>query len=374
MGGSADQYDMNYLEDRQTSPLWIDQFAVFSDKCLTHNEIANLYKKVFLYETYTKRWYPQFYVQFNDPEFSPNTSNHSGLITVNNGGTLTYIGTTAQVEAETEGPLRLMGERSATFKSKGMARISAHYSTPVINASGNYTLEFFAKFSTSERGVIFSAQTDTYPYKGILIQANARDNEHVPGSIQVSIEEELFLNTEATDAQNNPIRYDDDQFHHYCVIRRGTLYEFWLDGNLVASGYGNSGNMISSFGTIYIMGMMPGDLSVNGSMSQLAYYPFALEEANIKAKSFFYTKLTIKGRITLQGVPHQALLRCMDHKTGQLLVEGLSDPYTGHYEINVFTDNFIDVFVTDMRDQNVRPRAFGPLLAGEFTDIDDIIV
>ena len=373
IGGNNSTFDPFYCNDRQTSPLFIDNFLVY-DRCLSNDEIASLYKKVFDYDVYTKRWYPLLYAQMGGENLNPNQTANNGVLDVNpsNNCVLTYFGNQSQVKNEV-GPKRLINESAIEFKDLGMARISNTYTSPVINSSGDYTLEFFAKFSSTERGVIFSAQTDYFPYKGILIEGNVFADQHQVGSLQVTLEDGIYINTKGLNPDGSYIQYNDGEFHHYVVIRRGNKFEFWIDGYLIETKYGNAGNMITSFGSIYLMGMMPEKQYIYGSMCQLAYYDYAMQEHNIRAKAFFFTRVRMKGRVTLQGVPHGATIRIMDHTTGKFLTEGMCDGSTGLYDIDVYTDHYIDIMVFDKFNPNVRYRAFGPDRAEEFTDIDGTI-
>ena len=378
IGGNLDGYTAHTLNDRHTSPISIDQFAVFNNKCLTHDEIANLYKKCFAYEEMTDRWWPDLYSPMYDDKFQFNTTVQNGInrVSVNN-VTFQYIGNSSQLDSEQPGPIRLMSTRSVLFKDGGMCRWLSPNTGTVVNSSADYTFEFFAKFHSTQRGVILSAQSDMYPFKGVLIEANIRDGKYAPGSIQVSLEDRFMISTPDFDAQKNPIMYNDGQFHHYIIIRRGSMIEFWLDGVMIGSTNGNSGNMIegpngSGFGAIYAMGMMPGNLFVNGNMNNFVFFRHAMEPANIRARSFFFTRMVLDGTVTLQGISHKATLRVMDHKTGKFLREAYSDPNTGIYSFDIYTDNFIDLFVFDDNDPNVRPRAFGPIVASELTDIDGV--
>jgi hypothetical protein len=373
IGGNNSTFDPFYCNDRQTSPLFIDNFLVY-DRCLSNDEIASLYKKVFDYDVYTKRWYPLLYAQMGGENLNPNQTANNGVLDVNpsNNCVLTYFGNQTQVKNEV-GPKRLINESAIEFKDLGMARISNTYTSPVINSSGDYTLEFFAKFSSTERGVIFSAQTDYFPYKGILVEGNVFADQHQVGSLQVTLEDGIYINTKGLNPDGSYIQYNDGEFHHYVVIRRGNKFEFWIDGYLIETKYGNAGNMITSFGSIYLMGMMPEKQYIYGSMCQLAYYDYAMQEHNIRAKAFFFTRVRMKGRVTLQGVPHGATIRIMDHTTGKFLTEGMCDGSTGLYDIDVYTDHYIDIMVFDKFNPNVRYRAFGPDRAEEFTDIDGTI-
>lgn len=371
IGGNKSEWNYDTLDDRQTTPLYIDNFTIWN-RCLSNIEVANLYKKVFTYKNYTQRMYPYLFTILND-NLSVNNNRNTGTL-LNNGSnsTLMYHGTATQIYSGKEYPLRLMYDSSTTFSGGGMARIYTNNGVyPTINSSGDWTLDFFVKIDTYDRGVILSAQSDYFPFKGVLIEANTADNTYRRGAIQVTLEDNVYISTSRKDSFGNYVEYSNTgSFHHICVIRRNNRFEFWLNGSLVSDIYSNSGDMIPAFGTMYLMGMMPDNSNISGSMCMLSYFQYAMEAHNIRARSFFYTKNRIQGRITLKGIPHEATIRVMDHDSGKLIIEDTSDPNTGLYDFDIYTDEFIDIVVLDKKDKNVRYRSFGPIVASEYTDID----
>lgn len=379
IGGTQDPYDYVNLNDRQTTPLYIDNFAVFNNRCLTDDEVSWLYKKMYSFTKYTKRWDPQLFIEFAESTLRPNVEQQTGVIATNkNNATLTYIGQSGtQIIPGVEGPKRLIYTPAMRFQSSGMARIASasnNYTSPVLTVSNNqdYTLELFVAFTSNKKGVIFSAQTDTWPYKGILIEANVSNQVEKRGSIQVSLEDGLFLNSNNIDAFGNDVLYNDGQFHHISVIRRNSNFELWIDGVLHGSRVGNNGSINDRFGQIYLMNSMPENNEVTGALTNLAFFTYAMQPSNIRSRSYFFTRTVVEGFVTLRGVPHPATVRCFERTTGQFVAEDTADPNTGWYQIDVWTENYMDVMFFDLKNPQVRPRALGPYLAYEYTDIDTL--
>lgn len=377
IGGNQQAFSYDSLNDRQTTPLMVDNFAVFSNKCLTEDEVSWLYKKIYDYDTYTKRWDPQLYIQMAESTINsftdPNNVSHTGYIDVNKrNATLTYVGNKSQVQLGVVGPERLIYNKAIKFQANGMAKIITNYSSPVLSSTSEWTLDFFVSFVSSTRGVIFSALSDVWPFKGILIEANVGNDRVQDGSIQVSLEDGLFVSTNTIDAFGNRVRYNDGKFHHISVVRRNSRLELWVDGVLQEDKQGNTGEVNANFGQIYLMGTMPDNLSVTGSMCQLTFFPMSLSPANIKSRSYFFTRTVVEGYVTLKGIPHAATVRCFERTSGKFITQGIADPNTGWYQIDVWSQNYIDVMFFDLKNPGVRPRALGPYLAYEYTDIDDL--
>lgn len=376
VGGNQSVYDPEYLNDRQTTPLMIDNFAVWNNKCLTDDQISWLYKKIYDYANYTMRWDPQLYVQMNELSLNPNSPQQPGTISINKfGSTLTYVGIGSQLTPGILGPKRLIHSPAMGFKAGAMAKITSNnYTNPVLNINNNqdWTLDLFVSFTSSEKGVIFSALSDTYPYKGILIEANVNNNIYQSGSIQVSLEENIHISTDILDAFGNTVKFNDGDFHFITVVRRNSQFEFWINGVLQGTRVGNNGTINENFGQIYLMGSMPEHLGINGSMCHVAFFTYAMQPSNIRSRSYFFTRTVVEGYVTLRGIPHPATIRCYERSTGQFVVEGTADALTGWYKIDVWTENYMDVMVFDIKNPSVRPRALGPYLAYEYTDIDDM--
>lgn len=376
IGGNQSPVNLETLDDRQTTPLIIDNFAVWNNKCLTEEQVSWLYKKIYNYEKYTTRWNPQLYIQMNEETLQPNASSQAGSFTINkNSANLTYIGLAGQLTPYVAGPKRLIYTPAMNFKMNAMAKVtSQNYANPVltVGANSDYTLDFFVSFTSDTRGVIFSALTDVWPYKGILIEANVNNDVHTVGSIQASLEDGLSISTNIIDAFGNDKKLNDGNFHHLVIVRRNSQFEFWVDGVMQGTRIANNGTINNNFGQIYLMGSMPDQLSVNGSLCQIVFFTYALSPANIRSRSYFFTRTVVEGYVTLRGVPHAATVRCYERSTGEFVTEGTADGLTGWYKIDVWTENYMDVIFFDINNPSVRPRSLGPYLAYEYTDIDDL--
>lgn len=384
IGGNAGVFNPELCEDRQTSQIKIDNFIIYNNKCLTSDEVMQIYKKVFNYDEMVKRWYPLVYAPL-DEDINPNINMNTGVLSVSPSSTaLQHFGTSAYLTPRVEGSLRLMGATSMQYKNGGMSRIINTNSvlSTVVNPTLDWTVQFFASFGNSNRGVLFAMQNDYYPFKGLVIEANTFNGEHQEGSIQVTIEDNIYVNTIAVEPNGTLVKYNDDKIRLYTICRRDNQLEFWLDGTLIASRYANGGSMLrdttynvaSSDNTIYLMSKNPDNNYVSGRMQQFVMYNIALQEHIIRGLSFFFTRMRLNGIITLQGSPHSATLRFSDHTTGTFIVEGQSNINDGKYDIDIYSDSYLDLMVFDKYDPNVRYRAFGPLIADEYTDIDTDIL
>lgn len=370
LGGTLGESSADFLNDRQTSPLTIDQFAIY-DKALSDNEIYNLYKKTISYITLIQRDSPHYYLPMDDVK-----NVNKNYLTDNGSSSRQYttlIGTNDyQHVRRQESPPQLAFESSVKFQNGGMLRYryASNSGQSRFSLSGNYTLEFWMKFTSSNRGVICSFQNEDNPFQGILIQSNVRNNEHDVGSIQFSTRDGIYLCTPEFKPNGHKIYFNDDQWRLYHIIRRGDMFEVWIDG--VKMGECNTYTDTISLDACYWMGMSPGNLSVDGSLSHVAMYSKALQTQQMVGRANFFVKNLIRGRITVQGSPHKALIRVYDHQSGELLMSGNSDGDTGDYMLNVFTNNFIDIMVLDPSDNNIRYKSFGPLLATTFSDYDQL--
>lgn len=385
IGGNAGVFDPELCEDRQTSPITIDNFLVYNNQCLTEDQVAQIYKKAFPFVNMIQRWYPLVYAQLDD-EPNPNINMNTGTLTVrpSTAIALQHFGTSVNLIPKSDGSLRLMGLTAMGYRNGGMSRIvnTASSLSTVVNPSQDWTVQFFASFGSSKRGILFAMQNDYYPFKGLVIEANAFNDEETEGAIQVKLENGVFLNTIALEPNGQPIKYNDDKMRMYTVCRRGNQFEFWLDGTLVASGFANGGSMLydttynasSSDNTIYLMSKNPNNNFVVGKMQQLSIYNIAMQPHLIRGISFFFTRMRLNGVVTLQQSPHSATLRFSDHTTGAFVVEGQSSGNDGEYDIDVYSDSYLDLMVFDKTDPNVRYRAFGPIIADEYTDIDTDIL
>lgn len=366
IGGNNSDVNYDYCNDRQTCPLVIDQFAVFN-YCLTPNNVADLVKKVDSYQAFIGYSSPAIYMPLQELAVSSNAITNFGSA----GVSPTYVGTNFQVIRQQIGPPNLMNDPSVSFVAGGMIKIPPLFNNQVpFNPTDDWTIEFWLKINSSTPGVVMSLQSDVYPFTGILMEVNTRNGAAAAGSIEVSIDENTRIQTTQYDASGSTIYWNDATWHHHCMIRRGTSFEYWIDGVIVNSIAVSSGPMIPNYsGAVYFMGMGPGKLEVVGNMCHIAMYTSALQSQQIQARAYYFVKYMIVGKVTLQGAPHKALIRVYDHNSGQFLSSATSDPSSGNYQFNVYNDNFVDVMVLDPSNPNIRYRSYGPVVANSYFDL-----
>lgn len=357
----------NY-NDRNTSFVMLDQIGVFN-KAFTANEIAWLWKKVLSYDEMIHAAYPTNFWTMGDADSLTNFTmvDSTRSTSLRNGQ---YIGGNQLAIRGRAGPPRLGGS-AVTFTNGGMAAvhyISNGYS-PVFNPSNDYTVEMWVSFSNASRGVIFSNQRDDSPFPGMLLECNRRNNQDYPGALQFSTNSSTYINTLQYKADNSPYHFGDGQFHHVVIIRRGTTIELWVDSVLHASANTALNNVpYPGPSQIYLMSMMPGALSVNGTMSYLVTYPYALQSQEIRMRYSYRYLYRIQGNVTLQGSPYQADVRVLNTLTGDLIAKTTSDQSTGNYSINLYDNTLIDLYALNIQDPNVRYRIFGPIRPAELED------
>lgn len=374
IAGNRDNTTPDYLDDRQTSPLIIDQFAVFN-KCLTDNDVMDCYKKIYSYFNFIKKSEPSLYIPFDDSQLSGTLDVNIEI--PNNPTTDSYIRAYySDFEPYVTRGItltdRIMGEKGAYFEY-GMVKMvspTSSQSSPVINATGDFTLEFWLAFQSTSRGVVFSCVSNQYPFKGLSVQVNVLGTQNRQGMIQVSLEEGVYLNPPEYDITGANVNYADNVIRHYVITRRGTELELWIDGVLVSSRGVLSNQLIPNYGQMYIMGHSPNLLSVVGTLGHLAFYNRALYSSEIKARAFYHVKMLIKGRTSIQGQPTSNItIRVFDHETGKLLTEGVSGE-DGYYSVNVYSNNYIDLMFFDKYNQSVTYRVVGSILAQEYIDVE----
>lgn len=369
IGGNRDVSDPDYLNDRQTSPIVFDQFAVF-DKALDADEIINLFKKVDSYVEFVKSGKPKLYMTLDDSPLNPSL-NVALAAPVSTTNKATYSDSDPFIVRKANLTNRTMGESGANFQ-RGMVKYvseSIQYHSPVINASNDFTMSFWLSFTSSDRGVVVSCQSNMYPYKGILFEVNQLERSYKKGMLQVSLGDGIYLNPPLKTSNGVEVDYSDGVMRYYTIRRIGTDLELWIDGVRVSTLGVFSNQLIPDFGQMYIMGMAPGLLNVSGTFGHLEFYDRALTQPEIRARSYFHVVMLVKGRITVQGIPHRATIRVYDHYTGDLIKEGFSDS-EGFYTMNVYSNNLLNIVYFDKFDNNIKSRIYGPLIAHEYADVE----
>ena len=357
------------FNDRATTNTMLDQIFILN-KALSPDEVGRLYKKARPYDSAILFAQPSYYWPMSDEQSLVSST----MIDMTGNLNGTYLGDfTTQVVRDQLGPPRVAGMKSVYFMNGGMAKgqaTSMGMYTPVFNPSGNFTVEFWARIESTTRGVLFSIQRDNTPFNGILIEANVRNNVASPGQIQASVSQGAALNNLVLKDNGLSYNFVDSQFHHFCLLRRGNRVELWIDG-ILHSGIDLAIAAVPSPGPgqMYLMGMMPGNLNTTGYMAGVVIYNYALDPHEVRMRNLYSLTYRIKGNVTLQGNPHQATVRALIHRTGELEREVLSDPSSGDYNIELYSNTLIDLMALNKQDRNIRYRVYGPITPTAYEDL-----
>lgn len=341
--------------DRNTSNFQMDQISIF-DKSLSGSQIGKLFKKTLQYQDMLKRSKPSNYWPMNDAE-DPNTN-----VLFNAGsGSLTAkgLGGYTSFSRALPGPDQVLGGLSAQFINRGQLLIQGGLGSPVINTSNDYCIEFWFAASANSVSTLFSFTGVEKPYQGLTASMNLSNNEYRAGSIQVQENENDWIEVNGN--------YNDNSFHHMAVQRVGNFIEVWLDG--IMAGRKNIGKNYPGFpGSLSFFGSSPGRLSTDGRISQLAIYPFALQEQQITSRSSYRKTFKVRGTVTLRGIPYKANIRTYSHFSGKLINESFSNASSGTYLVDLVDNRLVDIVVMNTQDPNIRYRVYGPVTPSEYVD------
>jgi len=365
-GTAAASPNGNNYDDRQTSSLVLDQIAVYQDP-LTDDDILFLFKKIRSYENMVIAHRPSQFWTLGDLESQ--TSNSMVPLV----GSLTgkYLGGTARILRQQTGPTNIVNSSGTRFQAGGVAVVhdSSNDANPIFNPSGDYTIEFWFTAENGDQSVMMSMQSDNYPFTGMLIQMNTKQDVYSNGMIQFKVTDSYTVSTrDLKDDNINRFQFNDGYWHHCVAIRRGSNIELWLDGVLHNTTSAPVGTIDNS-GQLYLMGMMPGELNTTGCMSEFVLYNYALAPAMIRAHYSYALVYRIHGQVTLQGVPYQANVRVYNHESGELIKTIQSNQSDGNYLIDLYDNSLIDLMVLNTQDRNVRYRAYGPITPAEYEDL-----
>lgn len=348
-----------------TELLKLDQIAVYQ-YALTTEQIANHYRKTKQYDAMIEDDYPQRYWRLNEIH---NPSDLSLSATVG-GIDGFYYGAVNRYDV---GPERLINVNAPYFQVGGLAHIdnySGSQFSPVITTTGSFTLEFWFKSRSNNRGMLFDCSQETPPrWDGLRVHLNSKNHELSPGNLQVSHTDSQYVNSLDTDINGDRYNFNDDLWHHIAVRFDDTTstMELWLDGVL------HDSNVITNYaidkpGQITLMNSRPGDSPIEGYMCELAFYTYALQDSQIYNRWVFSTRYKVAGYTLLQGAPVQALVRFYDTITGEFVDEVTSNGVTGEYVFYPLNNRFLDVISRLPDSSTTRYRVHGPVKPAEYDD------
>lgn len=368
IGGLIDA-PTSHWNDRNTSPLYLDQIAIY-DKALTTDQVGNHYKKIYEYDSMIVNDRAADYFPMDEENSLVDWSIKNRISNNPNGE---YVGNINTISRGLPGPSNIPQSKSPHFSEQAMAyfRKNNYYGYPVpwFSTNGDYTVEFWFKTQTQERGVLFAMQQEKPSYQGIVVSLNWANGGYRNGSVEFRENASFAVHSMDLDEDFQPYRFNDGRWHHIVIQRRDTTLMLWLDAVL----HGKLENVpkypVDYSGVMYLMGSKPGDLRVNGLACKLARYEYALQEQQIKARYTYATIYRIRGQVTLQGVPTKATIRAYNNFTGQLIAELESDENTGNYALSLLNNSKIDLMVFNKHDRSVRYRAYGPITPSEYEDL-----
>ena len=176
----------------------------------------------------------------------------------------TYYGTYTQ-----QRPSLVQTGTSVGFTA-GRAQIA---SFTAANATGNYTVEFFLRYTGVDQGNVFTKRSSSTG-AGPNIRTNTdAESSTKPG---VLVFQDGWYSSYAL--VTNTKTPNDGRWRHYAFVRRGNTLEIWINGVLDASRTIASAVAITGTDPLIAMGLNSPYAYVNGTMDELAYYASALTQ------------------------------------------------------------------------------------------------
>ena len=365
-GGSAYiDFDNNFLQDRSKSSLILDQIAIF-DRALTYDEVLKTYKKIYPYDRIVEKSKPYLYYKFDENKERLNTYSFDfNRKEYSNDRPIIYANIATKGVDGTHGHY---GSSAVEVSSGNMGYVEMQYRNSFYNPDSDFTIDFHASFTSSNKGVLFSLTDTSAPFKGITLHTNTKNNQHNEGILQLSISEKEHICTKEFDLRGAKINYNDGKWRHYAFVRRGDILYWYINSTLIDTIYIGIGRISEEYNNLYLFGLHPGNLSVDGKIQLMAFYNRALNERQLWIRSSYLKKYSISGRVTMNGVGAYSTLRVYRYVDGQLLKEQWTNN-DGYYSIEIDTDEYVNLVALHIKDVNVRPRIVGALLADEYNDL-----
>ena len=358
----AGRSDATFPHDRSTSPTYIDAVAYWN-RALRPVEVYRLFKKIWQYVDMLKKKAPVMMINMQDEEM-PNSTSVYMDIPASSSLQCRHSG---QVIRHRPGPSNVPGSRAFIF-SDAMLNVRSPVNwqspQPVSLDRNNYAIEFWVAPATSERAVIMSMQNGEIPYAGPLIELNVNQSgQWANGRI-------AFTESQGIAVSTGPgTFFNDGMWHHVVAQRRGDFLELFVDGKLAVSERKALGPFLGFPSDIKLMGVAPGRLSCTGSMAYFAMYSGrTFSEFEVTSRYSYATIYRVRGNTTLRGIPYRANVRLYDYITGKLIDEMESASSDGLFQFYLKDNSLVNAYVAAMNDQNVRVRAFGPLVPAEIQD------
>lgn len=344
-------------------PMNFDYVAMYSYS-FDEAQVSNHYKKLFSYPDLILNDYPTKYYRFNEIQDNNNTTIRDSAPWRNSDDDGVVFNYPLRGEP---GPERNLYSTSCRFQGKSSARINIETNDFVI--SNSYTFEVWFKSVEGQRGIIFAALQDDPFYDGFYVWINSYENEYRNGVIQVAESYDNYIHSITNDpVTNDPIYYNDGEWHHLVVIRTpNQKLQLYIDNQLQEEGdYPAPNKGGDAIG--WVADMRPGGYHADVWLSEMAWYQYAWQPIQIRHRYTYATRYRISGYTLLEGAPVEATVRFYDHLTGDKVGEVTSKVLDGEYIWYSRNNKYIDVvsFIPDER--TTRYRIHGPVYPAEDYD------
>lgn len=108
--------------------------------------------------------------------------------------------------------------------------------------------------------------------------------------------------------------------------------------------------------------------TIDGSLSNVIVYGYAMSILKIRAFNDFESIYTIRGSAALNGNPAKLDIRVYDHDSGVLVSSTKSNPETGVWAVKLLDNSVVDILVLDHNDPSVKLKCYGPVVPSELDD------
>lgn len=354
----------NAVTDFATETLKLDQIAVYNYG-IEESQVSYHYTRTKHYDTLIKNDAPFRYWRMNElfvPDDNTMYAEIGGLDGIYYGSVSNYF----------PGPDKLVESHSTKFNNTGNAVINRelvgrYY--PVIDISNPYTIEFWFKCNSYNRGTLLHCVEDDPNWNGLIIWLNSKSGINAPGNIEVTENTTTRISSRDTDpATSERENWNDGVWHHLVVVRDSVNLKLYIDGELNAQGTYALSPSNDKPSQLHLMNTGPGEYQVLGEMCELVQYEYALEPLQIQSRWMFTTRYKVEGFTLLQGVPVEATVRFYNHITGELDGEVISSGATGEYKYYPPTSRYLDVLSFIPDNNTTRYRVHGPVKPAEYDD------
>jgi hypothetical protein len=343
------------VTDFQTELLKIDQISVFNYK-LTDEQISRHYKKTKRYGNLIIDDIPTYYWRFDEGNISGNE-----VYPLVGGITGTIASKYTRYQA---GPSRIIDSKSLYLYDGGSVYFeNLDYRGGYIeflDISKDYSVEFWFKTTWKKRGVLFSCVEEKPEFKGISIYINSNNGEEYPNSIEI-------LEGFNTNMVYSGGFYTDNVWHHLTLSKSGNILKLYIDGAEVANKYIDIQQSNGKPSQIHVMNDRPGNVGVDGYISELAIYDYSLQDTQVNSRWNFSTRYKVFGYTLLEGQGTKAIVRFYDSLSGGLLGEVESNAL-GEYSYYPYTNRQLDVIAKIPNNNTTRYRIHGPIVPAEYPD------